>query len=158
MGGWIEVVVLAAAVGSGIMAGIFFSFSTFVLQALRRLPPAHGIAAMQSINTTITTPLFLLAFLGTAAASAALVLAAVAHLDEPGAREVLVGGLCYLVGCLGVTVGYHLPRNAELDRLDPEAPTSAARWESFVPAWLRGNHVRTVASIAALAAFLASLR
>lgn len=31
------------------MGGVFFAFSTFVMDGLRRLPPAQGIAAMQSI-------------------------------------------------------------------------------------------------------------
>ena len=31
---------------------MFFAFSTFVMQALDRLPAPQGIAAMQSINVT----------------------------------------------------------------------------------------------------------
>lgn len=63
---------LFAAIGSGLMAGIFFAFSVFVMTALNRLPPAQGIAAMQFINVTILNPLFLLTFMGTAGASVVL--------------------------------------------------------------------------------------
>jgi hypothetical protein len=35
---------------SSLIAGVFFAFSTFVMKALVRLPPAQGIAAMQAIN------------------------------------------------------------------------------------------------------------
>ncbi len=34
----------------GLVAGVFFAFSTFVMSGLARLPPADGIRAMQSIN------------------------------------------------------------------------------------------------------------
>ncbi len=42
----------AAAIGSGLMAGLFFVFSVTVMTALGKLPAPAGIAAMQSINST----------------------------------------------------------------------------------------------------------
>ena len=39
-----------SALGCGLIAGVFFAFSAFVMKALALLPPAQGIAAMQSIN------------------------------------------------------------------------------------------------------------
>ncbi|WP_010496926.1 hypothetical protein [Paenibacillus elgii] len=48
----------ASALGSGLIAGLFFAFSTFVMSALARLPAEQGIAAMQSINVTVLNPLF----------------------------------------------------------------------------------------------------
>jgi uncharacterized membrane protein len=41
---------LVTALGCGLSAGALFAFSSFVMQALARLPTAQGIAAMQSIN------------------------------------------------------------------------------------------------------------
>jgi uncharacterized membrane protein len=41
---------LLTALGCGLIAGVFFAFSVFVMSALARLQPAQGIAAMQSIN------------------------------------------------------------------------------------------------------------
>jgi uncharacterized membrane protein len=35
---------LFVAIGSGLIAGIFFAFSTFVMKALAQQPPAQGIA------------------------------------------------------------------------------------------------------------------
>ena len=46
------------------VAGVFFAFSTFVMPALRRLPAAHGVAAMQSINVLAVTPVFMTALFG----------------------------------------------------------------------------------------------
>ncbi|TBR24737.1 MAG: hypothetical protein EPO10_25145, partial [Reyranella sp.] len=56
----------AAAVGSGLVAGIFYAFSSFVMGALGRLPPGHGIEAMQAINVVVINRSFMLAFFGTA--------------------------------------------------------------------------------------------
>lgn len=42
---------LISALGCGLIVGIFFAFSAFVMPALARIPPAQDIAAaMQSIN------------------------------------------------------------------------------------------------------------
>ena len=59
-----------AALGSGLIAGLYFAFSTAVMPALANLPEEQGIAAMQKINAAILNPLFLLLFFGTAVASA----------------------------------------------------------------------------------------
>jgi len=48
--GLLTVLPLLAALGSGVVAGVFFAFSSFVIPALARLPPAQGVLAMQSIN------------------------------------------------------------------------------------------------------------
>ena len=59
-----------AALGSGLVAGLFFGFSTAVMKALARLPPAQGMKAMQDINVVILNPVFLAVFMGTALISA----------------------------------------------------------------------------------------
>ena len=48
----IHLLTFIAALGSGLVAGIFFAFSNFVMKALARVPPAQGVAAMQSINSS----------------------------------------------------------------------------------------------------------
>lgn len=68
--GMLDLVTLLSALGSGVIAGVFFAFSTSVMKALAALPPAQGVAAMQSINVAIINPWFLIPFLGTAAAAA----------------------------------------------------------------------------------------
>lgn len=74
--GLLRVLTLIAALGSGLMAGFFFAFSVSVMKALGRLPPAQGIAAMQSINVVVINPMFLVAFFGTAAVCVALAISA----------------------------------------------------------------------------------
>ena len=68
----IELLTIATIMGSGIVGGVFFAFSTFVMSALTRLPAAEGIRAMQQINITVLNLWFLGAFVGTAATSVLL--------------------------------------------------------------------------------------
>jgi len=44
---WQIILKLLVALGCGLVAGVFFAFSTFVMPALARLQPPQGIAAMQ---------------------------------------------------------------------------------------------------------------
>ena len=52
--GWLTIVTLLAALGCALMAGLFFAFSVSVMRGLARIPPAAGIAAMNSINKVMT--------------------------------------------------------------------------------------------------------
>ena len=41
---------LFAALGSGVIGGVFFAFSTFVMPALARLPSQQGISAITALR------------------------------------------------------------------------------------------------------------
>jgi hypothetical protein len=45
MSGLLYIATLATALGCGLIAGVFFAFSSFVLPAHKRLPSAEGISA-----------------------------------------------------------------------------------------------------------------
>ena len=47
-----------AVLGTGLVAGIFLAFSSFIMAALAGLPSGNGISAMQAINITAISPLF----------------------------------------------------------------------------------------------------
>jgi uncharacterized membrane protein len=148
----------ATVLGTGLMAGLFFVFSVFAMRAFDALPDGQGAAAMQSINRAIVTPLFLLAFVGTAVLS--LVLAGFAVFDVDGTARVwlLVGAGLYLVGVIVLTGSYHIPRNDALDAVDPYSAEGLALWADYVKDWTALNHVRTLASLAALGSFVMAIR
>jgi uncharacterized membrane protein len=148
---------LATALGCGLVAGVFFAFSTFVMPALKRLTPAHGIAAMQSINKLAVTPVFMTALFGTAAACLGLVAWAVISWGERPAALVLAGGALYLVGTIGVTIACNVPLNDRLATLHPQDADAAGRWDEYVTRWTAWNHVRTVAALAAAALLTVAL-
>lgn len=149
---------LVSALGCGLIAGVFFAFSSFVMRALSRLPPGEGMAAMQSVNVAVLNPLFLGVFVGTAAACAAAVAASWLRWDDPGAGYLLAGGLLYLVGTFLVTMAFNVPRNEALAAVTQANPDAARLWASYLTSWTAWNHVRTAAALAAAASFTISLR
>ena len=136
-----------AIAGSGVVAGIVFSFSTFVMKALSQLPARTGIVAMQRINVTIINPLFMLVFLGTPAASLYLAIVGVIDLSEPGVGYLLAGSVLHIVGSLLVTIAFNVPRNNELATLDPDNEEASTTWSKYLREWTAWNHVRTVSSL-----------
>jgi uncharacterized membrane protein len=151
MDGFLFAVTLIAAVGCGLNAGVFFAFSAFVMPALTRLPSAHGIAAMQSINRLAVTPAFMTALFGTAAACLGLAVWAAISWGERPAALVLAGGALYLVGTIGVTIARNVPLNDSLATLLPQGADASGRWDEYVTKWTAWNHVRAAAALAAAA-------
>jgi uncharacterized membrane protein len=146
----------AAALGCGLMAGIFFAFSNFVMRAFARIAPAQGIAAMQAVNITVLNPLFLLAFMGTAVLCAANV--ALALMFGSGNTAYLIaGGTLYLLGNIGVTAAFNVPMNDALAAVDAGQPDAVRIWKHYLDKWTFWNHVRTITALAAAAAFTLAL-
>ena len=139
------------ALGCGLNAGVFFAFSAFVMHALRRLPPAQGIAAMQSINVTAVTPAFMTALFGSAVACVPLIIAGISTWDESFGPYLAAGGGLYLAGTIAPTIAYHVPRNDALARVDPESSEGASYWARYLAEWTRWNHLRGGAALAAAA-------
>lgn len=151
MSGIPYVVTLLAAIGCGLNAGVFFAFSSFVMAALKRLPAATGIAAMQSINVLAVTFMFMSALFGTALLCLGLgAWALIGSGDRPTALLV-IGPAIYLVGTIAVTIAGNVPMNNRLANLDASAPDSAAYWSEYTTAWTRLNHLRTIAALIAAA-------
>jgi uncharacterized membrane protein len=146
-----------AALGCGLVGGIFYGFSAFIMQALDRLPPAHGAAAMQSINITVLNRWFLAPFFGTALLCLTLAVAALTAWGQPEALYLLLGGLFYPIGTIGVTMARNVPRNNALAAIEPDSPEGVTVWAQYLPAWTMWNTVRTVAALAASVLFSIAL-
>lgn len=144
-------VTLISCIGAGIVGGVFFGFSTFVMKALAQLPVTQGVAAMQRINVVVLNPLFLGVFLGTALLSVACVVISVLGWGAERSYLLFASGLLYLVGSFLVTVGFNVPRNENLAKLDPESTQATEYWAVYLREWSLWNHVRSVASVASAA-------
>ncbi|MBW4671363.1 MAG: DUF1772 domain-containing protein [Cyanomargarita calcarea GSE-NOS-MK-12-04C] len=148
---------LFAVLGCGLMAGVFFAFSTFVMSALARLQPTQGITAMQAINITVINPLFMVVFLGTGAACILLLVSSLSKWYQPGAVYLLLGCLFYLIGTLGVTIVFNVPMNEALAKVEASSSDGASLWASYLTNWTFWNHVRTTAALAAAASLTIAL-
>lgn len=147
-----QLLALAGLLGSALMAGTFFAFSTFIMPALGQLAPAEGMRAMQRINVTVFHPLFMGAFFGTALISvAALALPWFTGAEQPAWSW--TGPVLYLFGVFGVTAAGNVPLNERLKVANAEQDAGRALWAGYQTPWTRWNHLRTLASVAALFAF-----
>src|SRR5687768_3840910 len=127
-----DVLVTATAIACAAMGGVFFAFSSFVMRALARLPPAQGIAAMQSINVVAVTPAFMTALFGTAAACVVVAAVAVTQWRGVTSAYLLSGSLSYLVGTIAVTIACNVPLNNALAAVDPNSRDAAWFWQKYV--------------------------
>lgn len=148
---------LLATLGAGVMAGFFFTFSNTVMQALGRVPVPAGIQAMQTINATVLNPVFFAAFFGTAILGILIAVLALLGMADPGGVWRIAGGLAYVVGTFIVTVVFNVPMNEALAKVDPGSPQGAALWRDYLARWVMWNHVRTLASLVALASYAMAL-
>ncbi|MFQ5473226.1 MAG: DUF1772 domain-containing protein [Dehalococcoidia bacterium] len=151
----VPVVGTMALLGSALVGGIFFAFSSFVMKALARVPSAEGIAAMQSINVVVLNPSFLVAFIGTAVVSLVAGGLALAGWGRPSAAFFLGGALFYLVGTFLVTGLSNVPLNDQLAAVSATDLGARQVWEHYLNRWTMWNHVRTAAAM--VAALLYSL-
>ena len=145
----ITVAVVLALLGSALIGGVFFAFSSFIMKALARVPSSEGIAAMQSVNVVVINPSFLGAFFGTAVLSLGTCGLALAGWSNPSAPFFLGGALFYLVGTILVTMFGNVPLNVQLAAVSATDPGAREVWEHYLGRWTMWNHVRTAAAMVA---------
>jgi uncharacterized membrane protein len=148
---------LATTLGCGLVAGVFFAFSTFVMPALGQQPPAQGIATMQTINITVINPWFMGALFGTAAGCLGLIVFSLTEGNQPGFSYLVIGSLLYLLGTIGVTIAGNVPLNDALATVAPDSPAGATLWAKYLTNWTLWNHVRTAAALGAAALLTTAL-
>lgn len=146
-----------SAVGCGLLAGLYFAFSVFIMVALGRIEPSAGIAAMNSINTVIVRSLFMPLFLGSTLV--ALVLAGVAPFQwqQPGSALILAGGVIHVIGMFVCTMVFNVPLNNALMATDAASARGADVWARYLREWTFWNHVRTLASTVAMVLFIQAI-
>lgn len=143
------VLTFAAAIGSGLVAGMFFAFSSFVMPALGRVAPASGIAVMNAVNVTVYNPGFMFVFMGTAVACLLLALGSYAWWDRLDGKLLLFAALTYLIPCVAITSAFNVPLNDALAAAGQGSQREAELWPGFLKDWTFWNHVRTAASLTA---------
>ena len=146
---------ILAALGTGLIAGVFFIFSVAIMRALERVP--GGMAAMQSMNVAVPNPMFLGVFLGTGLVCLALAIISVVRWERPGAMWILAAALLYLIGSIGVTIIFNVPMNNTLNAADPSSSAGQELWQNYLTNWTFWNHIRTIASVGSFASFIAAL-
>ncbi len=149
-----EALLWFALISAGLMAGLFFAFSVFIIYALAALNHPAGMQAMNAINfvvqRTVLRPLFFIS----SVVSLALCLIALGNWGAPGTAALLLGGVVYVAGMTGVTIAGNVPLNNALASAPPNSLPGHTLWLEYCRRWTRLNHVRAIACTAALALFV----
>lgn len=148
----------AATLTTGMMAGLFASYSYSVMPGLHATGDRTFVEAMQRINVAILNGWFFVCFLG------ALVFTAVAaalHVPPSGRAALpwILAALVLYVAVLVVTGAVNVPLNNALNAAgDPDRITDpAAVRAAFESRWVTWNVVRTAGSTLAFAALIWAL-
>ena len=152
-----NLLIIATLLGSALIGGVFFAFSSFIMKALGRIPSEEGIAAMQSINIVVINRSFLGAFFGTAVSSLGTALLALRIWGTAPAYYFLAGAIFYVVGTFFVTIFGNVPLNNQLAAVDLSDSNGKAVWQHYLDRWTMLNTVRTVAAMAATLMFTLGL-
>jgi uncharacterized membrane protein len=142
--------VALAAICAGLMAGIYFAFSAFIMRAFDQLGAASAAAAMNSINRVILRSWFMPLFFGSTLICAALAVVALVETELGGRWLLFAGGATYVVGMFACTVLFNVPLNDRLARAGNERGARADYWPQYLQRWTRWNHLRGASSLAAM--------
>jgi len=148
---------IVAMLGSALIGGVFYAFSSFIMRALARMPTEEGITAMQSINILVINRSFLGVFVGTAVVSLVLAVLAIKGWGMPSAPWFLTGALLYILGTFLVTGLGNVPLNDQLAAVSATDASAIAVWGRFLDQWTTLNTLRTAASVTAALALTIGL-
>lgn len=147
---------LALSLATALVAGVFLTFSDFVMRSLAGSSPAAGSEAMQVINRKVYRSVFMVLLLGLVPVTALMAGLGWFALQGPAGGALLAGGGFYLLGVFGVTVIGNVPMNQRLDAMPLGGAEARAYWPDYLRGWLRWNHLRTLSATCAAAAFAAA--
>ena len=146
-----EVVLIAATMTIGLMAGVFGIYSNAIMPGLRQTDDRTFVAAFQSIDRAIINPAFMVTFFGALALTA---LAALLHLtsDQRPMLPWIGAALVLYLFVVVITIRIHVPRNNEIKAaggIDRMIDPHGVRERFDEDRWARWNHVRTFTSTVA---------
>jgi uncharacterized membrane protein len=144
------VVLVAAIVAAGLIAGLFYAYAVSVMPGLARADDHTFVTAMRQINIAIVNGWFLLTFLGAPLLAAA---AAVLHLPADVRRALpwLIAGFVLLLVMVVITAAVNIPMNNALESGTTNLAELRARFET---GWVRWNLLRALVSTAGFGCLL----
>lgn len=154
MSGWTLYSCLALGFASALVAGVFQSFSDFVMAGLARARPAGGIESMQHLNRTVMRSVFLATFLALVPLSAAFAFLVFTALSGSARILIVAASALYVATVFLVTMFGNVPMNNALDALAHDSEAARDYWTHYTRQWTRWNHVRTLGAAATSALYL----
>jgi len=154
------ITLLLATMATGLMGGIFFTWSNAVKPGIGKLTDIGYLESLQAMNKAILNPMFYLVFF------AAVVLIPVATYFNYNSQSSLVvkllfgASIVYFIGVFLVTFRGNIPLNTILEHTDLNTITDAAAKElrkGIEAKWNFYNRIRTLTSAASFIVLLIAL-
>lgn len=145
---------------SGLVAGLFYSYSCSVNPGLRALSDSGYLHAMQSINFSIQNPVFFLSFLGLLFLYPASAWNLYSSAPSSSFYLMLAASLCYFIAVFGITIFGNVPLNTLLEQFVINEATETERSEMrrlFERPWNTFHLIRTSASVVSFALSILAL-
>ena len=140
---------------SALISGFFYAYYCSVMPGLAATDAESAIKAMQGINAVVRNGTFAFSFFGTLAFGAVAIFLLIGAGGRPLAFA-LVGTALYGLGAFMVTLLYSVPLNEALATVTTTPETAMQIWLDYLEPWTFWNALRTLMSVLALAAFVAS--
>src|SRR6266496_78137 len=133
MAGISMVVLVAALIAAGLIAGLFYAYACSVMPGLAHGDDKTFVEGMRGINIAIINPVFMLTFLG---APLLAVVAIFLHLgsETRSALPWVIAGAVFLVAMLVITGAVNVPMN---DALMNGQTNYAELRAAFEASWVR---------------------
>lgn len=128
---WFRVATAASTLASALVAGIFLTFSDFVMRSLRLANPVAGAQSMQMINQDVFRSLFMVMLLDLVPYGVELASYASAFLSGPVVFWMVAAAIVYVVGVFAVTMFGNVPMNNRLDGRWLEDAATTANWARY---------------------------
>ena len=150
-----ETIVLVSAIFlTGLMAGIFFTWSNTVKPGIGKLSDLEYLRALQSMNRVILNYVFIVVFLG-AIVTVALVPVFYSHLYPKNIFWLFIFTLVvYWIGVFGVTVLGNIPLNETLDKTNLESISLKEMKDLRRSIEIKWNNLNLIRSICSAITFL----
>lgn len=146
------IILLLATLTTGLMAGLFFTWSFSVTRGLSNLSDTNYVEAFQSLNKAILNPAFAVIFWGSLLS---LVLVTIMHYQQPLFEiflYLLTASVIYLIGCIIVTFAGNIPLNNSLENFNLKSASLEEiklKRAGFEGRWNSLNMIRTISSFIA---------
>jgi uncharacterized membrane protein len=151
----LKISLFASTFLTGLIAGLFYSYSCSVNLGVSKLSDLEYLKAMKSINKEILNPWFFLSFTGS---FVVIPLTTWLYYQSNGPDTscylLLGASIVYMVGVFGLTIVGNVPLNNSLDRLElgrvTQQEIKAKRFDFEIP-WNRFHFIRMLANVVAFA-------
>ena len=154
---WIIITCQTSVIACGLVAGVFLTFSDFVLRSLAGASTSAGagVDVMQTISREVFRTVFMVLLLGMCVVSISLLSCVWLRGMGPASDWAIAGGVIYLAGVFFVTVVFNVALNNRLAAFNANTAEAIDFWKkTYLPRWTFWNSVRTIAASASAVSFL----